>query len=249
MPASSRESVREVLFGEDFRWRHERHLLTVLHREHGGEDGNDRFARAHVALQQAIHRMRPLHVVADVLERLPLSAREVERKHGAQRFANAVVHLGLVDLSFRVGLASPEQQADLKSKELLEHEPLLRSRPERVQQIERRVRVRKVHLPERGQAIRKAEPLPDALGQWLIERVGQCEQRVVHEPALHLRRDRTRALVHGDDAPDVQRVGLVFVNQLEIGVGELQPERTSLQRAVQHDPLMWPQAAPSGRTS
>ena len=58
-----------------------------------GEDGNNRFARAHVALQQAIHRMRPLHVVADVLERLPLPAREVERKHGAQRFPNAVVHL------------------------------------------------------------------------------------------------------------------------------------------------------------
>ncbi len=55
----------EVLLGEDFRRRHERHLETVLHRDERRHQRDDRLARADVALQEPVHRLRPLHVADD----------------------------------------------------------------------------------------------------------------------------------------------------------------------------------------
>jgi hypothetical protein len=52
----------EVLLGEDLGGRHERDLLSVLHRHDRGQHGDDRLAGADVTLQQPVHRPGTLHV-------------------------------------------------------------------------------------------------------------------------------------------------------------------------------------------
>ena len=65
----------EVLLGQDFGRRHERHLQAVFHRDQRRQQRDDRLAAADVPLQQPVHRLRPLHVLDDLLERLLLIRR------------------------------------------------------------------------------------------------------------------------------------------------------------------------------
>ena len=67
--------VHEVLLGEDLGRRHEGHLQAVLHRDERRQQRHDRLAGADVALQQPVHRVRPLQVVDDLLERLASARR------------------------------------------------------------------------------------------------------------------------------------------------------------------------------
>ena len=59
--AQWRQQLRElakVLLGEDLRWRHQRGLITIVDGLRSGQGGHDRFAAAHIALQQPLHGMR-----------------------------------------------------------------------------------------------------------------------------------------------------------------------------------------------
>ena len=161
---------REVLLGQDLGGRHERHLLTVLHGEHRGEHRDDGLPRAHVALQQPVHGKRPLHVVADVLERGALSGGQAERQHGAERVANAIVHAR--DECFALGfrLALPQQQAHLEAEELLEDQPPLGRGAIGVERVEGRAARREVHLLDGGAAIGKREARPQLGRQRIVER-------------------------------------------------------------------------------
>ena len=78
---SSREMFDEMLLGQDLGRRHERHLQAVLHRDERREQRDDGLAGADVALQQPVHRLRPLQVVDDLLERLLLPGGQPERQH------------------------------------------------------------------------------------------------------------------------------------------------------------------------
>ena len=83
--------AQEVLLGQDLGRRHERDLQAVLHRDQRGQQRHDRLAGADVALQQTIHRLRPLQVVDDLLQRRPLSGGELEWQHAPRRIANPIV--------------------------------------------------------------------------------------------------------------------------------------------------------------
>ena len=65
----------EVLLGEDRRGREDEHLLAVVGGLERGAQGDLRLAVAHVAADQAVHRLRALHVGLDVLDRLALVGR------------------------------------------------------------------------------------------------------------------------------------------------------------------------------
>ena len=69
-----------MLFGEDLGRRHEGHLVTVLDGLQRGERGDDGFAAAHVAEQQALHRVRLRQVARDLLPYFLLCASEFERQ-------------------------------------------------------------------------------------------------------------------------------------------------------------------------
>ena len=78
------DQLAEMLFGEDLGGRHQRALPALLHGNGGGERGHHRLARAHVALQQAVHRDSALQVVGDLAAHAALRRRQRERQRSEQ---------------------------------------------------------------------------------------------------------------------------------------------------------------------
>ena len=240
----------EVLLGQQLGRRHEGHLLAVLHRQQRGEDGHDRLPGSDVALQQPVHRLRLLHVFADVLQRAPLSLRQMERQHAPERGADRVVHARDQRLQLALGFAPPQQQTDLEAKELFEDQAPLRWRPKGVERVERGGRRRKVGggqgLLSRGHPQRRAH----GGGQHIVEIGWKPGQHVGHQATLHLRRNRLDPLVDGNDAAAMDRLDIVVLDDLELRVGDLEPcPLIALERAVDNESQSRPDSDPSSRRS
>ena len=62
----------EMLAGEDLGRRHQRRLISVSHGQQHRVDGHHRLAAADVAVQEAVHRGRAIHVGGDLANRLIL---------------------------------------------------------------------------------------------------------------------------------------------------------------------------------
>ncbi|CKR56412.1 Uncharacterised protein [Mycobacterium tuberculosis] len=69
-----------MLCGKDFRWRQQGTLVTRVHHLQHRQHRNDRFARAHFALQQAIQRAVRREPVGQHVEHLTLSRRQLKRQ-------------------------------------------------------------------------------------------------------------------------------------------------------------------------
>ena len=135
-PLEQARDIQKMLVGQDFGRRHERHLLAVLHGDQRRHERNDRFPRSDVALQEPIHRMRPLQILHDVLERLFLPAREPEGQHASRRLANAVVDADRRGFRFARGESASRDNARLKQERLLENQTALRRRSESIQRVD-----------------------------------------------------------------------------------------------------------------
>ena len=120
------------------------------------------------------------------------------------------------------GRVPSRQDADLKQEGLLEDQPALRRRGEAIQLLDRRVRRRKMRRQERRVTRRQLQAQPQLLGQMIGQLGGQTLQRVVHEPALDLRRHAAGLLVHRHDAAGVNRLPFLVVEDFVLRVGELQ---------------------------
>ena len=176
--------VAVVLRREDLGRRHERHLQPVLHRDDRREQRDDRLARADVALQQPVHRLRPQHVVDDLLDRLPLPGRQLERQHLRADARMRSSTFGTNGFSSVLRRVPPPGVADLKEEELLEDQPPLRRRPEGVQLLDRRLVRRKVRLARaparRGMSCSRARR---SGGSDVGNLRRQLVERLPHEPA------------------------------------------------------------------
>ena len=75
-----RGELAVMLLGQDLGRRHDRDLPPVLDALQGGKHGDHRLAAAHVALQQALHRMRRAEIAFDFAPGLALCARQLERQ-------------------------------------------------------------------------------------------------------------------------------------------------------------------------
>ena len=133
-----------MLLGQDLGRRHERHLQAVLHGDDRRQQRDDRLAGAHIALQQAVHRLRSLQIVDDLLERRALPGGQLERQHAPRRFADAIVDDDAAGFGSATRRAPPRHHARLEQKRLFEDEAALRRRCEAVQFVDRRVRRRKM---------------------------------------------------------------------------------------------------------
>jgi hypothetical protein len=119
------QPVRELevmLLGEDFRRRHECRLPAVLDRLERGHGGHQRLAAAHVALQQAAHRVRVRKVLADRGVRGALGARERERQRLHERVGERV-RLGQGRCGLRAPFAIGDAHGELLREDLVELEP------------------------------------------------------------------------------------------------------------------------------
>ena len=125
--------VQEMLLREYLGRRHEGHLQTVLHRHERCQQRHDRLAGAHVTLQQPVHRMRPLKVLDDFLQRRLLPRGQLERQHPPRRFANPIVDVDLKRLALLGGRLPPREHAEVEEEGLFENQEALRRRGEAVQ--------------------------------------------------------------------------------------------------------------------
>ena len=69
-----------MLHGQNFGRRHQRDLVAVFDDDRRGFERHDRFAAADVALQQAVHRERPLEIAGNFREHALLRRRRLERQ-------------------------------------------------------------------------------------------------------------------------------------------------------------------------
>jgi len=70
---------RRMLLGQYLGRRHQRALMAALHRREQRRHRHHRLARAHIALQQTVHRVRPGQVGLDLLDGAALGTRQWER--------------------------------------------------------------------------------------------------------------------------------------------------------------------------
>ena len=167
----------------------------------------------------------------------------------ARRLADVVGDDHGARLALGVGLAAAHHQPELEEEELLEDQPALRRRAEAVQVGDRGAGRREVHVDQR------LAPLDQLLARAHVRRQRvrhlrrQLRQRLVHDRALHLRRQGPRLLVDRDDAAGVQGifVGLgagggfvvaLLLQDLVLRVLQLQAVRGQLELPEQDDPLV-----------
>ena len=148
--------VEVVLLGQDFGRRHEGDLQAVLHRDERRHQRDDRLARSDVALQQPVHRLRPLHVGDDLADDGLLIAGQLERQHPPHRLADLVGDDDRAPLALGVGAAPAQHDPELEEEELLEDQPPVRRRSKRVQLGDRGVRGRESAPARARRAVRSA---------------------------------------------------------------------------------------------
>ena len=71
--------LAEMLLGQDLGGRHQRTLPTAVDGHGGGQRSHHRFARSHVALQQAVHGLCSSHVESYFSHHALLGLRQVKR--------------------------------------------------------------------------------------------------------------------------------------------------------------------------
>ena len=80
-----------MLFRQDFGGRHERDVVAALQRHQRAARRNDRFAGAHVALQQPPHWVRARHVPAQLAQDFSLRSGQLEAEPGKKGLDQVVV--------------------------------------------------------------------------------------------------------------------------------------------------------------
>src|SRR5262245_48419267 len=132
----------EVLLGERFGGGHERPLPPGLDGPQQGVKRDDRLSRAHISLEEALHRHGPREVGVDLADRMPLVLRQPERKH-LEIAPNELAGRTESERHFRLVLSPAPREPDLQCEQLVESEPatallgfLERARPvKRVQSV------------------------------------------------------------------------------------------------------------------
>ena len=102
-------------------------------------------------------------------------------------------------------LVTPQREPGLEDEEVLEDQPPLRRRHERVQRLDVRV-VRRESAPRTAPPRAPGQPsrVEDVVGHRIEQLVRQLLERLPDEAPLHVRRDAAGALVDRDDAAGVK---------------------------------------------
>ena len=207
-----------VLLGEHLGGGQQHGLPAAVHGLQHGPHRDDRLARAHLALQQPVHRVVEGQLIGDRLAGLPLALGQLERQPGVELVQQAAGLARPRHRRVRGGLLAAQRQHDLEHERLVPLQP--GGGPPGVGPVGRAVDpAQRVGQP--GQAV----PVPQGRGQ----RVLRVVKRVQREP------HRVGDLPGGDvlagrvDRDQLGRElgragpGLAGAQQLELRVGELPP--------------------------
>ncbi len=210
---ASRREV--VLGGQDLGGGHERGLVAVLDGNDGRFQRHDGLARADVALQQAAHGRRTLHVLGNLLQHPLLRRGRMEGQHPLEGIAHAVGD-GEGDARLGAHIAPLHLQSDLEKKQFLEDEAAVRRRARALQVLEPRSGLGKMRQAKSFAPGDQVQALPD--GAW--NAVGQL-RREVGERAMDDAAEPARAqpaigggFVDGHDAPDLKRLSRQVLRRL-----------------------------------
>ncbi len=146
-----------MLRGQNFRGRHQRHLIAVLDHDRRRFQRHDRLAASHVAFEQPVHRIGPLEVRRDFREHALLRRRRLERQDALQRLADFFFAHAHGDPALAMFAQPAQRQRELVVEKLLEDQPRLRRAAKRVEQLDafvlrREMRVEQ-RLAPRGEAV------------------------------------------------------------------------------------------------
>ena len=116
-----RKHALVMLAGENFGGRHERRLPSRLHHARHGQQGDERLARAHIALQQAQHALGRGDVGAYFGDGFRLRSRELEGQGGQNLIGDAPVpHAGAAGQFAKLGAG--HHQRHLARQQFIEGE-------------------------------------------------------------------------------------------------------------------------------
>jgi hypothetical protein len=222
--------LQEVLRGQDLGRGHDGRLVAGLDRDHRRVQGDHRLARSDVALQQPVHRRRPLHVGLDLGDRLALAGGGIERQRGQEPLRERPGEVVLDAGRLRGDPVLAEGHAQLQREELVELQSL-GGRPELG------LVVREVDAAQRRRQGLEVLVAADGLGQRIVEAL-DAAQGVEHQAADHPGRQALGGGMDGDDPPGVHGLGGVAADDVHrrVGQAELAAERGELPR--RHDFLL-----------
>jgi hypothetical protein len=196
---------RVVLLGEQLGRRHERRLISVLHREHHPEQRDDGLARADVPHEQPVHSLGRRHVADELLQRQALIAGQ----RPGQPLAQAGGQVAL-DLELHPGAASFRDVAGAAEHEL-----------EVEQLVEREPAAPSLGVGDRGRMVDRAERIGkrrqlEALAKLGRENLGRQRDEVVempvHQPADHFVGEPLRRRVDRQHSAAIETVGALVVS-------------------------------------
>ncbi len=201
-----------MLRGQNFRGRHERDLVAVLDGDDRSLEGDNGFAGADVALQQAAHGRGLGHVAGNLLEHALLRSRGMKRQNALDGGAHDIVDLE-GDAGLGAHLAALKLQAEFKEEQLLEDQPDERRGARRLQFGKALAHLGPMRLPESAAAIDQLHAATnrsgDSVGKILIEVL----QHAVHHATKPARGEASIAggLVDRDDAAHLEGLqALIF---------------------------------------
>ena len=119
--------IMEMLFRQDFRRGHQRHIEAAFQRHQRRTGGHGGFARPHVALQQPPHRMRAAHVRPDFAKHFRLRAGQLETELDEKWFYQAVVAAAGQCLRLRLEFFPTQPDLNLQFDEFIQCQPLPRN--------------------------------------------------------------------------------------------------------------------------
>ena len=136
-----------MLLRQDFRGRHQRHLITIFDGDNGRLKTDDGFARTDVSLQQTPHGIRLLHVLGDFLEDPFLGGGGMKRQNFLDGLAHAIIG-AKSDASFGLLLTPLELQAEFDEEQFFEDQTDVRGRAAGLQVREAFASFGPMHFPE-----------------------------------------------------------------------------------------------------
>ena len=230
-PREVRSQGGRVLFGEHLGRRHESPLVAAFDGDEQRARGDDGLARAHVALQETVHRQRSDHVGADLAEHAALRARQGEtmrtkeaREQRVRRSRHVVAPqvggIEVVHNGERTRLETPTSQRDeqLEAKELVEGEASSG-------RLDVGGLLGQVQSPEGGGAFEQSPLLPTRGVDGIVQRTRSFERFLDEAPEFPARESRARrGRIHHDESPDLVRVALLprrAHQDVDHGVGHL----------------------------